>query len=152
MLSELITPARTLVGYKAKNWEDAVRKAGALLVEDACCSGEYVDAMVKTVTDMGPYIVVAKGIALPHARPEKGAKKLAMSLVILQNEVRFGSRENDPVKAVFALCAIDDSTHLRALSDLGKFALDEGRFDTLVHLGDTKSVLSYIEEVSRENE
>ena len=110
MLSELISPERINAAYKAENWEDAVREAGRLLVETGCAKPQYVDAMVRTVEELGPYIVLSKGLAMPHARPEAGAQKIAMSLVLLKNPVNFGNKNHDPVEAVFALCAIDNCT------------------------------------------
>ena len=32
----------------------------------------YTEAMIDVVRDMGPYIVLAPGLAMPHARPEMG--------------------------------------------------------------------------------
>lgn len=147
MLSDLITEKRICIGYRAADWEDAVRKAGSLLMEDDCCDEGYVNAMVETVKELGPYIVVAKGIALPHAKPEAGSKEVGMSLVILKNEICFGSKQNDPVRAVFGLCAVDGSSHIQALSDLGTFAMDEQSFHTLLNLNETKQIMNYIYEV-----
>lgn len=153
MLSELVNPKRIHVGYRAVDWEDAVREAGRLLVETGCAKHQYVDAMVQTVNDLGPYIVLAKGLALPHARPEAGAKKVAMSLVILEKSVDFGNKNNDPVKVVFGLCAIDNSTHVQALADLGKFAIFEENFNKLVSCTDENETYQFIKEIcERENE
>jgi len=55
---------------------------------------------------------------MPHARPEAGTKKIGMSLITLRNPINFGNKENDPVKMVVCLCAIDHSTHLKAMSEL----------------------------------
>ncbi len=70
-----------------------------------------------------------------------------MSLVILKNEICFGSKQNDPVRAVFGLCAVDGSSHIQALSDLGTFAMDEQSFHTLLNLNETKQIMNYIYEV-----
>lgn len=151
MLSELIDEKR-ISFYDAKNWEDAVREAGRLLVNTKCAKNGYVDKMVDTVKELGSYIVITKGIALPHARPEDGALKVAMSLVILNNPINFGNKNNDPVKAVFGLCAVDNHTHLRALSDLGKFAVNEDNFSTLVSLKSKKEISKYIKQICEESD
>jgi len=46
--------------------------AGAFLVDTDAVFPSYVDAMVRAVEELGPYMVVAPGIALAHARPEDG--------------------------------------------------------------------------------
>ena len=151
MLSELIDEKR-ISFYDAKNWEDAVREAGRLLVDTKCAKNGYVDKMIDTVKELGSYIVITKGIALPHARPEDGALKVAMSLVILNNPINFGNKNNDPVKAVFGLCAVDNHTHLRALSDLGKFAVNEDNFSTLISLKSKKEISKYIKQICEESD
>lgn len=120
-----------------------------LLRDDGCCDDNYVDAMIETVKELGPYIVVAKGIALPHAKPEKGSKKIGMSLVILKNEICFGSKQNDPVRAVFGLCAVDSTSHIQALSDLGTFAMDNDSFNTLLNFDQKDKIIEYINETCK---
>jgi len=48
--------------------------AGAFLVDTDAVFPSYVDAMVRAVEELGPYMVVAPGIALAHARPEDGGE------------------------------------------------------------------------------
>ena len=147
MLSDLVSPERISLGYKAADWEEAVREAGRLLVETGCAEPQYVDAMVQTVHELGPYIVLSKGMALPHARPEAGAQKVAMSLVILDKPINFGNNKNDPVKAVFGLCAVDNNTHIQALADLGKFATAEENFEKLVSFSSAKETYQFIKNI-----
>lgn len=45
-------------------------------MNNGCIKESYIDAMVNTVKNMGPYIVIAPGIAMPHAAPEDGVLKL----------------------------------------------------------------------------
>lgn len=52
-----------------------MRIGGELLEKSGAIEPRYIDAMINTVKEIGPYIVIAPGIAMPHARPEAGAKK-----------------------------------------------------------------------------
>jgi len=70
------------------------------------------------VKELGPYIVVAPGVAMPHARPEDGAIATGMSLVTLKEPVVFGNPDNDPVRLVIGLAALDAQAHLHALATL----------------------------------
>ncbi|MEM4666305.1 MAG: PTS sugar transporter subunit IIA [Thermofilum sp.] len=90
---------RVLVGAVAENWEEAVRLAGKLLAADGIVEERYVEAMVQVTRELGPYAVIAPGVALPHARPEDGAKEVGLSIVTLREGVNFGS-PNDPVYIV----------------------------------------------------
>ena len=78
----------------------------------------FMDAMIRVATEFGPYIVIAPGIALPHARPEDGVIDSTVAVVRLATPVNFGNEDNDPVWLVVALAAKDKEGHIQGLSDL----------------------------------
>lgn len=125
MLEEVLTEDLVETHYCAKDSDDAVREAGRLLVKKGVAKEEYIEAMIENVRINGTYIVIAPGIAMPHARPEEGALGIGFSLVTLEQPVNFGHPKNDPVQLVVALCAIDHQTHLNALADLAELLSDE---------------------------
>lgn len=118
MLDQVLSPELIRLDVEAADWEEAIRLAGAPLVESNRVEPRYVDAMVETVRRIGAYIVVDKGIAMPHARPEDGVRAVAFSLIRLRNPVPFGHAANDPVRLVVAMASPDAETHLRALQQL----------------------------------
>jgi len=118
-------------GVEAKDWKDAVRKVGELLVKIGAAEQRYIDAMIKTVLEMGPYIVITKGVAFPHARPSEGAIKPAIAIIKLSKPVEFGNPDNDPVEMVIAFTASDDKTHVKALSELAEFLMNEDNLNAL---------------------
>ena len=69
-----ISKDKVALRLKVDRWEDAVRAAGRMLLDCGAVEERYIEAMVETAKDLGPYIVIAPGIAIPHARPEDGAK------------------------------------------------------------------------------
>ncbi len=111
---------RVLVGASARDWVEAVRLAGELLVRDGVVEERYVEAMVRVTEELGPYAVIAPGVAMPHARPEDGAREVGLSLVVLREGVNFGS-PNDPVYVVIGFAAKDKTSHLRVLQQLAEF-------------------------------
>jgi ascorbate PTS system EIIA or EIIAB component len=108
-------------GVSCADWREAVTAAGNLLVATGAATAAYVEAIVRAVDEMGPYIVLAPGIALAHARPEDGGTAVGFSLVKLADPVEFGSKENDPVDLVFAFATPDKEQHVTALSALADF-------------------------------
>ena len=111
---------RVLVGASARDWVEAVRLAGELLVRDGVVEERYAEAMVRVTEELGPYAVIAPGVAMPHARPEDGAREVGLSLVVLREGVNFGS-PNDPVYVVIGFAAKDKTSHLRVLQQLAEF-------------------------------
>lgn len=121
---------RVLVGASARDWVEAVRLAGELLVRDGVVEERYVEAMVRVTEELGPYAVIAPGVAMPHARPEDGAREVGLSLVVLREGVNFGS-PNDPVYVVIGFAAKDRTSHLRVLQQLAEFLSEPDVIDEL---------------------
>ncbi len=117
-LRELVRPGLVAVDVSVESWEDAVRTAGRLLVDDDAVDDRFVDAMIHIANEYGPYFVIAPGIALPHARPEDGVRRASIAIVRLSESVEFGNKENDPVFLVIALAAADKTQHVQALAEL----------------------------------
>ena len=87
------------------SWEEAIEIGVGLLCKAGAAEPRYYDAIIRTTDELGPYYVIAPGIAMPHARPELGAKSTGFSLVTLSEPVAFGHADNDPVNIVLCICA-----------------------------------------------
>lgn len=148
MLKNLITDKTIRLNVEAKDWEEAVRIGGNLLVDVKAAEERYVEAMINSVKEIGPYIVIAEGIAMPHARPEKGALDLGMSIVTLKDPIEFGNQDNDPVKLVIAFCAVDSDSHLKALSQLMVLLEDEDTIEAILNSKDVNQVVEIIDKFS----
>ena len=95
------------LGQEAVDWKAAVKLGTDLLVKAGAAEERYYEAILKMTEELGPYYVIAPGIAMPHTRPENGAKKTGFALVTLKNPVSFGHSDNDPVEIVLCICAKD---------------------------------------------
>lgn len=117
-LSDLIDPSAIRLDVPAADWREAIRVSGDLLVSSGVAEDSYTEAMIRTVDEHGPYIVITPGFALAHARPDESVARTGMSFVRLAEPVAFGHKSNDPVTIVMALAAVDDSAHRTALAGL----------------------------------
>lgn len=109
----------------AIDWQDAVRKSGTILVNNGYVTEEYVDAMIQTVKTFGPYIVVAPGLAMPHARSSNGVIKSGISIMTLSGPVKFGNESNDPVHLLIGLAGSNDDLHLKIIQTIATIFEDE---------------------------
>lgn len=125
MLADYIDPNMIKLQVVADSWQDAVRQGGELLVSAGKCEDRYVDAMVEAVETMGPYMVLAPGLALAHARPEDGVLELGMSIITLKTPVEFGSELNDPVSLIISFGGVDKESHIGMLQSLARFLMVE---------------------------
>lgn len=123
-------------------WEDAIRKGGQLLVDNGHVLPEYIDGIISAVNEFGPYIVIADGLAIPHTRPEKGAKSIGFSLTTFKEEVIF-DEETSPVKVMICFSAIDKDSHLEILKMIVNF-VEDGKIDRIAEVESMKELLEVI--------
>jgi mannitol operon transcriptional antiterminator len=130
-LIKMISRKTIALDVEVHDWESAVKAGGKLLVEAGSVEERYVDAMIDTVKSLGPYVVIAPGVALPHARPEDGVKEPCMSLITLRNPINFGNKNNDPVKLVVSFGTIDKSAHIGAIKRIARIIGDPGKLEEI---------------------
>lgn len=148
-MKQVVTAARFEVA--AADWRAAVRAACEPLVEAGAAEPRYVDRCVATVEELGPYMVVAPGVALAHARPEDGALALGLAVATLREAVEFGHAENDPVDVVFAFGSPDRDQHVELLGALAR-RLTEGLADELRGAADEEAAGRLMEGVAADVE
>ncbi|MEJ7872916.1 MAG: PTS sugar transporter subunit IIA, partial [Rubrobacteraceae bacterium] len=133
------------VGVKPDGWREAVETSGNLLVASGTVEERYVAAMVRTTEELGPYAVIAPGVAIPHARPEDGAKSVGLSLAVLSEPVEFGSKENDPVDLVFGFSTTDSDAHIGLIQALADFIEKPENTDALREAKTAEEILRIVE-------
>jgi PTS system ascorbate-specific IIA component len=134
-----------LVGVEPGDWREAVEASGKLLVSVGAAEEGYVAAMVRTTEELGPYAVIAPGVAIPHARPEDGAVRVGLSLAVLSEPVEFGSKENDPVDLVFGFSTTDADAHVELLQALADFIEEPENTEALRSASTVEEVLRVVE-------
>jgi len=139
-LSKMISSSTIALNIEVRDWKEAVRVSGNLLVNNGSVEERYIDAMIEAVKSLGPYIVIAPGVALPHARPEDGVLEPCMSLVTLKNPINFGNKNNDPVKLVVSFGTIDHTAHVQALSKLARIIGDDVKLNNLINAQEIEQV------------
>ncbi|MER5888193.1 PTS sugar transporter subunit IIA [Streptomyces sp. NPDC001941] len=123
-LSDLLPVDAIRLDVAADSWREAVEAAGALMVATGAATDAYTGEMVRNVEENGPYIVIAPGFALAHARPSPAVLRTGMSWVRLARPVAFGHETNDPVGLVVGLAAKDAAEHTAAMGALARLLAD----------------------------
>ena len=139
-LSDLLAADAVTIGADASDWRAAVRAAGDALIRGGATTGAYTDEMIAAVDELGPYMVIAPGIALAHSRPSPAVLRAGISIVTLRQPVTFGHPQNDPVRIVVGLAAPDEEGHVTALSTLAEFLADAERLEALIGAGSPDEV------------
>ncbi|UYK97330.1 PTS sugar transporter subunit IIA [Pantoea stewartii] len=118
---------------RVSDWKEAIQVTGNPLCREGAISQDYIDTIVRLKEETGPYFVIAPRIAMPHARPEQGAKKLGLSVVKLATPVNFDADENDPVDILFMFSAPDSNSHIEMISQLAEVLTDEDIMQRVYH-------------------
>ncbi|HEV7742739.1 MAG TPA: PTS sugar transporter subunit IIA [Pseudolysinimonas sp.] len=118
------------LGATAADWRAAVGLAGAALARTGAAEAAYADEMIRMIDEHGPYVVIAPGLALAHARPGPEVLSDGLSVVTLATPVSFGHPYNDPVHVVLGLAA-GFATHLSVVAALANVFNDSDAVDRL---------------------
>ncbi|MNW38498.1 Transcriptional regulator MtlR [compost metagenome] len=139
MLQDVLKDSNILLDQEVKDWKEVITKVALPLVEEEVIEERYINAMIKSVEEFGPYIVVGKHLALAHARPEDGVNKLGISVMTLKKPVNFGHPDNDPVKIVFCLAAVNSHSHIKVMKSLVELIDDTERLAKLFAAKDVRT-------------
>ncbi len=139
-LLDLLQENMIELNVTVENWEGALQQGAQLLIDDGGVEPRYLDAMITMVRDLGPYVVIAPGLALGHAGPDKGVNRTCFSLITLKTPVNFGVPANDPVDVVFSFAAPNKEEHMQALRDLALFCSEEKNLSAIRAATDKKQV------------
>ncbi|MGM0238248.1 BglG family transcription antiterminator [Enterococcus sp. AZ103] len=134
MLEDVLKDSHILLNQQVDDWQMAIQRVSEPLLKEKVIEENYVTAMIDSVKQYGPYIVIGKHLALAHARPEDGVNKLGVSVATLKEPIVFGNPDNDPVKIIFCLAAIDSYSHLNIMKNLIALINDEEKLDYLCQL------------------
>lgn len=116
-LEDIIIRENIRIEWQKVQWQEAIKIAGNLLLKNGSTTEDYINEMIQTVLNLGPYIVIAPGMAIAHAAPSTSVLRDDISLVVFKDPVYFNSH-NDPVKLLFAFSASKKEQHLEQLVKL----------------------------------
>ncbi|KAA9290296.1 PTS sugar transporter subunit IIA [Aerococcus urinae] len=145
MLTDLITEETVQIIDKKVNWKEAFEILAAPLVKNGSIEPRYIDAMINRIEELGPFINLGKGIAIPHARPEDGVTKKAMGLLVLKEPIYLLDRDDQKIDVLFLIAATDNESHLEALQELTIFLRDDENISKLKKIenySDFKNIVS----------
>jgi ascorbate PTS system EIIA or EIIAB component len=128
------------VGGSAADWRAAVRASGRVLEEAGITLPGYGDRMVEMVEEHGPYIVIAPGVALAHARPGDDVLRTGWAVLTLREPVVFGHPHHDPVSVVVGFAATEPDAHVTGVARIANLFNDEALADALAGAPDADAL------------
>ncbi|MDT8701360.1 PTS sugar transporter subunit IIA [Kluyvera ascorbata] len=126
------------------DWKQAITLSAQPLLAKGAITEDYINAIFNSHQELGPYYVLAPGLAMPHARPEQGAIKNGLSLLHIKQGVSFDADENDPIYVVIMLCALSGEEHINMITALAEIFSDDERLAALLEASSMKAIQSVI--------
>lgn len=140
---------RHFIQWEEKNmdWQEAIETSAEPLLKQDNIEETYVQAMIQNIIDLGPYILIAPDVALPHARPEKGVNEAGMSLTVFKHPVLFPSGNDEKVseaRLFICLAAVDSESHLGLLQRISGWIDDRSFIEKLLDASSEEEVVQFV--------
>ena len=123
------------------DWQEAVRVSVTPLVKEGYVESRYIDGIIQNTLEMGPYYIIADGVALLHGRPEQGVIHRQLGVTVLRKETDFGG-ENAKAKLLMVLAAEDSNSHIDVMRDLAEIFMDEKKIKKIVSAESKEEILN----------
>ncbi|HCY1680704.1 TPA: PTS sugar transporter subunit IIA [Staphylococcus aureus] len=145
MSLDILSTTRIIVKEQVNDWTEAITIASQPLLQEQIIEQGYVQAMIDSVNELGPYIVIAPEIAIAHARPNNDVHQVGLSLLKLNQHVAFCD-EDHYASLIFVLSAIDNHSHLSVLQNLATVLGDNQTFQQLLTATNAQDIKNILKE------
>ena len=124
-----------------QNWEDAIKASSEGLLKQGYIEPSYVQSMIDSVHEYGPYIVIAPNIAMPHARPEAGSNKVGFAVMLCEEPVSFSNALEHQARLLVTLSCVNADTHLMMLQALVGVLGDDEKLQQILNAKTKEEIL-----------
>lgn len=144
MITTWLTADNIQIVDSISDWKQAITLSAQPLLVKQAITEDYIQAIFNSHYELGPYYVLAPGLAMPHARPEQGALKNGLSLLHIKQGVSFDAEENDPIYVVIMLCALSGDEHINMITSLADIFSDDERLSALLKASSMEKIQAVI--------
>ncbi|WP_400996173.1 PTS sugar transporter subunit IIA [Agromyces sp. GXQ0307] len=144
MTDQILSPGDVRLAPAAASREDAIRAAGAILVEAGAVRPEYIDSMLEREGSVSTYM--GNWLAIPHGTNEAKDQILrsALSFIRYDEPVDWGGEQ---ARFVVGIAGIGDE-HLEILSKIAIIFSDEDEVGKLLAAGSSDELVALLSEVN----
>lgn len=132
---------RIRVQATATDKSDAIRQAGALLVESGCVAPAYVDGMLAREETMSTYL--GSGVAIPHGQYDNRTDIFQTGISVLQLPAGVDWEDGELAHLIIGIAASSDE-HVGVLAALAEVIEDEEITQQLIQTTDPAEILTHL--------
>jgi len=144
MTDTILAPGDIRLAARAASRDDAIREAGAILVESGAVRPDYVDSMLEREGTVSTFM--GNFLAIPHGTNESkdAIQRSALSFIRYDEPVDWAG---EPVRFVVGIAGIGNE-HLDILAKIATIFSDEDEVGKLLEAGDAAELLAILAEVN----
>lgn len=147
LLTNLIENDSILIDQKASTWQEAIAISCKPLVEKELINQSYIDAIISSTIENGPYYILAPFLAMPHAEAGLGVFKDCFSLVVFDKPFYFDG-DSRPVQILITLGATSSDIHTSvALPQIVAAFEDTTNIEKIIQAKSKEEIIEILEKV-----
>lgn len=123
------------------SWQNMIQMAGQPLLDDGLIAQEYVDKIITTCTEKGPYMNIGPNIVLAHARPLPSTKKAVMALLLSKQPAALLDDPAHTARLWIFLATPDDRSHIELIQKLATLLMDADRVQRVLAANSQEELL-----------
>ena len=143
-MSEILTPETIELKASLDSQEEAIRRAGSLLVENGHVEERYIDSMFEREKSVSTYM--GNAVAIPHGTGDskQWVSRSGLSVITVPEGVEYG--DGNVAKLVIGIAGKGDE-HLEILSKIATVCEDEDNVERIARAETNEELLAFFEEV-----
>jgi PTS system mannitol-specific IIA component len=143
-MSEILTPENIVIGASLKDQDEAIRRAGELLVDNGYVEDKYIDSMFEREESVSTYM--GNAVAIPHGTSDskQWVSQSGLSIITVPEGVEYG--DGNVAKLIVGIAGKGDE-HLEILSNIALVCSDEENVTKIVNAQSKDELLAFFEDV-----
>ncbi len=125
MIKDYLVEEFVKTDVEVKEWREAARIAGGLLVQGDKVKDKFIDSMIQVVEKFGPYMILVPKVCFFHGEPGEMVKEPCLSLVVFKEPIYFDDFDNQQINCCFAFGATDKDSHMEMIMNVAQILQNE---------------------------
>ncbi|MGB3634907.1 MAG: PTS sugar transporter subunit IIA [Rubrobacteraceae bacterium] len=144
MADDVLTKENIELGVKLDSQEEAIRRAGELLVHNGHVDEKYIDSMFEREKSVSTFM--GNAVAIPHGTSDskQWVEKSGLSILTVPEGVDYGVGE---IAMLIIGIAGKGDEHLEILSNIAQVCSDEENVAKIVQAESKDELLAYFDDV-----
>ena len=144
MTDDVLTKENIELGVKLNSQDEAIRRAGELLVQNGHVEDRYIDSMFEREKSVSTFM--GNAVAIPHGTSDskQWVEKSGLSILTVPEGVEYG--DGNIAMLIIGIAGKGDE-HLEILSNIAQVCSDEDNVAKIVQAETKEELLAFFEDV-----